>query len=248
MSFEFDDGGEVIHSLGNRTVIRYGEDKVVKSGSININEADTLRFVAENTTIPVPRVHAVRQDGYRKAIVMDYMPGTPLEEAWETLTHDQRISATRQIGSYISQLRRLKGSFIGGLNRCQATVGRYDRVSCGPFDNEKDFNEFLLSRIIKQAPSTLRHYAKACLKENHDIIFSHGDLAPRNILVDQHGNITAIIDWEDAGWYPEYWEHYRALRQLNPMPGWPDYFNYMLPPCYEEEYVGISFLSSISAF
>jgi hypothetical protein len=28
----------------------------------------------------------------------------------------------------------------------------------------------------------------------------------RNILV-QDGRISGIVDWENAGWYPEYWEY-----------------------------------------
>jgi hypothetical protein len=38
--------------------------------------------------------------------------------------------------------------------------------------------------------------------------FTHSDIAPRNILVN-NGKIAAIIDWETAGWYPEYWEYIR---------------------------------------
>ena len=42
---------------------------------------------------------------------------------------------------------------------------------------------------------------------NHDrIVLTHGDLVPRNILV-KNGRIVGIIDWEMAGFYPEYWEY-----------------------------------------
>lgn len=33
--------------------------------------------------------------------------------------------------------------------------------------------------------------------------FTHADLSPSNIMV-KDGKITAIIDWEFAGWFPEY--------------------------------------------
>jgi hypothetical protein len=34
----------------------------------------------------------------------------------------------------------------------------------------------------------------------------------RNILVDENNDyqVTAILDWEFAGWYPEWWEYFRA--------------------------------------
>lgn len=46
-----DQEGTVIHSLGCRTLARYG-DLVVKSGDIRPHEADTLRFISAKTTIP----------------------------------------------------------------------------------------------------------------------------------------------------------------------------------------------------
>lgn len=37
----------------------------------------------------------------------------------------------------------------------------------------------------------------------------HCDLAPRNIIVND-GIIAGIIDWEMAGWLPEYWEYFQV--------------------------------------
>ncbi|EZF54424.1 hypothetical protein H103_02867 [Trichophyton rubrum CBS 288.86] len=41
---------------------------------------------------------------------------------------------------------------------------------------------------------------------NYSTKFTHADLSPSNIMV-KDGKITAIIDWEFAGWFPEYWEY-----------------------------------------
>lgn len=43
-------------------------------------------------------------------------------------------------------------------------------------------------------------------------LFTHGDVAPRNIMVDESGHITGIIDWEQAGWYPDYWEYANIMK------------------------------------
>jgi thiamine kinase-like enzyme len=37
-------------------------------------------------------------------------------------------------------------------------------------------------------------------------VFTHQDLAPRNILVDTHYNIS-LVDWQFSGWYPIYFEY-----------------------------------------
>ncbi|KAH9922961.1 uncharacterized protein B0H18DRAFT_1182825 [Fomitopsis serialis] len=48
---------------------------------------------------------------------------------------------------------------------------------------------------------------------SHAVVFTHGDLMPHNIMV-KDGHITGIIDWEAAGWYPEYWEFTTMLKGL----------------------------------
>jgi hypothetical protein len=37
--------------------------------------------------------------------------------------------------------------------------------------------------MVGLAPDLLRHYAKFALIDDHEIVFTHSDLAPRNILV-----------------------------------------------------------------
>lgn len=97
--------------------------------------------------------------------------------------------------------------------------------------------------MVRTAPDLLRHYTKHALSGDHEIVSTHGDFAPRNILVDEEGYVTAILDWESAGWYPEYWEYIRAFRHLKPMPDWPIYLALILPPKYEKEYIGMTFLN-----
>jgi aminoglycoside phosphotransferase (APT) family kinase protein len=190
--------GEVIHSLWGRKVVRVSEGRVVKSGpNLRIHEAQTLRFIAAKITIPIPKVHDIRwEDGKVTAIIMDYMPGKPLDQVWDNMDPNQKLSIAQELHDYVAQLRDLKGDYIGAVDRGKAIIGR--SLEGGPFDSEKLFNEFILSDIVQKAPDLLRHYAKYALEENHEIVFTHADLAPRNILVDEEGHVTAILDWEDA--------------------------------------------------
>lgn len=45
----------------------------------------------------------------------------------------------------------------------------------------------------------------------HGIAFTHGHFAFHNILV-YSGHVSGFIDWECAGWCPEYWEFTTPLR------------------------------------
>ncbi|KAK4247228.1 hypothetical protein C7999DRAFT_41389 [Corynascus novoguineensis] len=56
-------------------------------------------------------------------------------------------------------------------------------------------------------------------RRGHKMAFPLADLNPRNILVDQvtlsdgttGWRVTGIVDWETAGYYPEYWDYTKAL-------------------------------------
>jgi Phosphotransferase enzyme family len=45
----------------------------------------------------------------------------------------------------------------------------------------------------------------------HKIVFTHNDLHFSNIMV-HNGHISALIDWADSGWYPDYWEYVSSMR------------------------------------
>jgi aminoglycoside phosphotransferase (APT) family kinase protein len=46
----------------------------------------------------------------------------------------------------------------------------------------------------------------------HRIVFTHGDFKTHNILIDDGGRLSGFLDWESAGWCPEYWEFTTAMR------------------------------------
>ena len=57
-------------------------------------------------------------------------------------------------------------------------------------------------------------------RRGHKVFFTHADLNPRNILVDQKitksdgstdWRVTGIVDWENSGHYPEYWDCTKAM-------------------------------------
>lgn len=54
------------------------------------------------------------------------------------------------------------------------------------------------------------------LPDTGPILLSHGDLNLCNVLVVRlpEGNqltVSGIVDWEQAGWYPGYWEYCKAM-------------------------------------
>lgn len=46
----------------------------------------------------------------------------------------------------------------------------------------------------------------------YEVCFTHADIGHDHIFVEpQTGNVTGIIDWEMAGFWPEWWEYQKAL-------------------------------------
>ncbi|KAI9375272.1 hypothetical protein BJX61DRAFT_549940 [Aspergillus egyptiacus] len=54
--------------------------------------------------------------------------------------------------------------------------------------------------------------AKRLQNPHHRIVFTHGDFKAHNVLVGDDGHLSGFLDWESAGWYPEYWEFTTAMR------------------------------------
>ena len=71
------------------------------------------------------------------------------------------------------------------------------------------------------------------MRQDHKVVLTHGDFHPRNIII-KDGVVTGIIDWECAGWYPEYWEYVKALTSVGPVVDWWRYLPTILGTYHAE--------------
>jgi len=203
-------------------------DSVIKFGwSVDARQAQTMQFIQSSTAIPVP--HAIGTGP--NAILMDYVEGCTLAQCWPQLTSEEKQAIAEQMYHVLQQLRGLKGSYIGGLDRAPVVdMRRSDHIG-GPFDTESQFNDFLLDNMTSSLPSLYRESLQKTLRTDHDIIFTHADLHLRNIIV-KDGVIAAILDWECAGWYPEYWEYVKFCDATCHDKEWHDLGPVMFPNRY----------------
>ena len=141
-------------------------------------------------------------------------------------------------------LQEHKSSYIGAVEGGPAVDSRRMRVQGGPFGSEREFNTFLRSDIVSAAPSIFRTMIEESMGTKHEIVLTHGDLNPRNILV-KDGKIVALLDWEDAGWYPEYGEFVKFFSALNRDLDWHDYADQIFPRIFPQQFINNSFLGTI---
>ncbi|KAI7970719.1 hypothetical protein EIK77_007899 [Talaromyces pinophilus] len=185
------------------------------------NEFNALRVVRKNTSIPVPRSldlaikPAVLDDPFSSPeayLLTTRLPGQPLSRCLEILSDQDLEQISYQLKDYLSQLRSIPKTINPEMAICN-TVGEacHDpRIQggqpVGPFKDEAAFSQ------------TLR-YSDEPARRGHEIVFTHADLNPRNILVDRvvqpdgsrSWKVTGIVDWETSGYYPEYWDYTKAM-------------------------------------
>lgn len=67
-------------------------------------------------------------------------------------------------------------------------------------------------------PTSITGPYRDMLPDDFDIHFTHANLIPVDIMVskDSPCRVLAIIDWEQSGWYPAYWELCKAELTTEP--------------------------------
>ncbi|KAL2016245.1 hypothetical protein VTK56DRAFT_4021 [Thermocarpiscus australiensis] len=90
----------------------------------------------------------------------------------------------------------------------------------GPFASVSSFHDYFVSTAVALSQSNgavagagqVQYTPHHLFPSDVPIMFTHGGLHPRNIVVSAGLNpcIISIIGWEQAGWYPAYWELCKA--------------------------------------
>lgn len=170
---------------------------------------------------------------------MHKVPGHALCDVWHLLSQESRHQILEELKAMVNNLRAIRCPLRSG--QVSGTVGGPisdsrlpGQTLKGPFSTTLQFHEALVegndlnsTQTVPEVEDLFEFYRNS----KHDIVLTHGDLSSLNIMV-VDGKITAIIDWETAGWYPSYWEyttakavnHYNAFWEaeidkfLTPMP------------------------------
>jgi hypothetical protein len=209
---------------------------------LEFSEAHTLKFLAEETSIPVPRIKATYSSKTGvKYIVMEYIPGKPLSQVWGNLASEEKDAVLLELKSYMDEVRRIKPPRPGVVAAVDYSPCNDDRISAtpfGPFDSHDDFHLFLRWGINNEEHSLpaigeIVRAHKSDRWKQYRTVLTHGDLAPRNIIM-RDKKIVGIVDWETSGWFPEYWEYTRAWESAWRYTYWRDKLGDFLD-VYDEE-------------
>ncbi|OJK04279.1 hypothetical protein ASPACDRAFT_1877681 [Aspergillus aculeatus ATCC 16872] len=205
------------------------DDMLVKYGhGVRLAEAEAMHLVSSRTSIPIPKLLS--------AYILDGV-GHILQD-------------------YVTQMRSIIGRFIGGIDSspCRDGIfeggyGQYESYRYGPYASEPEFNEGVVQALRDRLPPESRvevnrpdsafftreyiMYQTVRGLRGHSIVFTHGDLHPGNLLVRADG-VVVVLDWGLAGYWPEYWEFYRAMFNPPWRPVWDRMIENFIPPYYVE--------------
>jgi aminoglycoside phosphotransferase (APT) family kinase protein len=196
-----------------------------------LQEPEIHRILLQETTVPVAAIIAF-DDSHevieRNFIVMERLPGQPLSASF--FVDQNRV--LRQVGEALAQTHQLTAEQYGYLGehapmQPQSTwIEAFqvmwrnlieDVAAVGYYSDEE--SSLLLDLLEKHLPLFDREVPARLL---------HMDVWGQNILIDDKGNLTGLVDWDRALWgdpeiefavldycgisQPAFWEGYRQRR------------------------------------
>lgn len=178
------------------------------------------------------------------SILMTRLPGGELGQVYEHLSEEDKETALTEMQVMLKVMREWQNPW-GAERICSisGTAIRSVRVpnhSIGPCENEQEFNECLLSTASSHSFASQGLYeeklasARKMHSIHHKIVFTHGDLKHHNILF-YKGHVSGFLDWESAGWYPDYWDFTTALRFMPKDFWWYNFISRLGGSDYMEE-------------
>jgi aminoglycoside phosphotransferase (APT) family kinase protein len=169
-------------------------------------EPELHRLIREGTNCPVPRILVfddTREMLPRDFLIMERMPGQPLSDH-ANLSQGQVADILREIGRHLRTVHDLTHDAYGYVGPHEVMEPQSDWTSafvimwnkllddiqrCGGYsDEEADHMRQLLDRHVKvfdrKEPARLLHM----------------DVWAQNIMVDESGRLSGLLDWDRALW------------------------------------------------
>jgi tRNA A-37 threonylcarbamoyl transferase component Bud32 len=225
----------VLHSFGGVNIVRLSHDLVLKSGrGVLASEGETMSYVMKKFPgVRLPKVHRyfsvdcpLSYHGTEGYIVMDYVDGLSLDACWDKLSPDVHKDIATQVGAMVNQLQSVHFDHPGAIGGGVSRGIWFSDYGAGPFTTKAGFENWINWKL---------ELGKACKQASADVpriscnyfVLVHGDLSPRNVIVDTNDQVW-LIDWGCAGFYPPIFEAASAKHQVQ----FPKFAELLLPLIY----------------
>lgn len=211
---------------GGATTVRLSKSLLLKGGEgAAVAEARNLAFAADVLHLAVPKVyHAFKAQlplelgpgtAEGSFFVMEYIPGPTIEEIWDTLDKKQQESVADQVAAMIEAMQKMPLDLppgpIGGSEGRRFQGPWFTDDGAGPFATLQSLEDWYNHKVdicikFKQLPKRAPRF------KFRGLVFSHQDIAPRNLILDKQGHVW-LVDWAWAGVYPPGFEQAALITQ-----------------------------------
>ncbi|KAK7719696.1 hypothetical protein SLS64_001875 [Diaporthe eres] len=219
------------------------------------SQVQTINYIKGHTSIPVPKVFhldTTANNGIGAPyIAMSYISGRTLSRLWfddsgHTPLKERRRSILKELAQAISQLNRLHFDKIGSLipssqgsghdlGPCyewdEGKDGTISAASSGPFLTTISFLKRFWAPTNDKSPCTvgaakLLEEMLPHLPHSSEYVLALPDFDSQNVMADEEGDITGLIDWDNVQTVPGFIGCLRypgwITRDWDPlMYGWP---------------------------
>lgn len=209
----------------NRKIVQIWPTRLIK-GPCMEQELEAMLFVTPRIPNISPKVHRTyrRPDGL--FIEMDFISGQRLDKVWKDLAPHRRKEIVEVVANYVERFHMLKqpasldlavGSTRGGPFK----DGRISTQPIAPFKIIGNFHLLLRRNVpLEKCKAVFGDDVYQCHQRTYRTLFAHADVCARNIILD-HADTPVILDWEFAGWWPEYWEYTKCyFTMFEDLPEW----------------------------
>jgi hypothetical protein len=154
---------------------------------------------------------------------MERIHGEYLGAGWLKRSEESKAAILSQLKEMVEEMRRVKppkeigvANVDGGPLFDPRLPGTGTSMSLGLFQSIQEFHSHLRGGL--EAHPEHQADVSALISGQDKLwgapVFTHGDLSSLNVLA-SGDEVVGIVDWETAGWYPEYWE-YTSAWNVNP--------------------------------
>ncbi|KAK1989071.1 hypothetical protein LZ30DRAFT_744672 [Colletotrichum cereale] len=188
-----------------------------------------LRYLGNETNIRIPPYRIVTSPFTgTETVIEDPISGKgvkTLGEAWNTLDYPLKYRAVVQTREMLKALRRIKPIDIP---QRPVIADRYvSRPGSNPLNRERVYRnnaEFVC--ILRDSVAAVAwdtdlvrnavEFVDELAMSRHELVFTHGNLTADNIYISEWtGDVLALANWSEAGYYPLYWEFIKAKLSYN---------------------------------
>ena len=202
-----------------------------QSDGTSIDEVQSMQSICV-ADIPAPKVISYGEHSSTPwapvSILMTRLPGCELADIYPDLDQEQQDSLAMELKTIFETIRSWPNSWGDRICSISGESIRSIRVPnhrIGPCESEDEYHDYLIGAASSHSFGSREEFERSMAAARqtqtlqHPIVFTHGDLANHNILV-HDGHVSGIIDWESAGWYPNYWEFTTPLCWASDKYGW----------------------------